>query len=404
MESKACNACGKAKRRCGKQTPHCLRCKTRGIECRYPPSKPSQFVELHSPQDFTPAVEPGIPAPSTLQTAASSPVHVDTTLSSSLDIFNLPPTPLEIDQLASSWFSSQPTWLIRFPPAASAADLSTNDLHRFIVKIRLWLRRWVDTGTNPFIHARIYQTRLPSCIKDAYAALTCYLGKTNHNERLVLRVVEDGVVGLVKEYDSGTRTLDSLEHIARVQSLLIYQIISLYDGDIRLRHLAESYIPILNKWMKEMVQVASTQSNSLGPSLVSFPSPYSQILAPQSQVPLCENDNLLWYSWILSETIRRTWVVGSGIQVVYLALQGEGPMPCQGGMMFSTRKEVWEASSAMAWEKLCSEVHVGLMQMADAERLFGEVDSKDVNEFTKVLLEVCFGRERMERWGVVGDN
>lgn len=72
--------------------------------------------------------------------------------------------------------------------------------------------------------------------------------------------------------------------------------------------------------------------------------------------------------------------------------------------MFSTRKEVWEASSAVAWEKLCSEVHVGLMQMADAERLFGEVNPKEVNEFTKVLLEVCFGRERMERWGVMGDG
>ncbi|KAF8856289.1 hypothetical protein BDZ45DRAFT_654346 [Acephala macrosclerotiorum] len=389
LETKACTACGKAKRRCGKQTPQCLRCKTRGIDCRYPPSKPSQFVELVCADDETPIVPPESSTCCTLQTAVSSPVHVDTTLSSSLDIFNLPPIPLEIDQLASSWFSSQPTWLVRFPSASSAAALSTADLHRFIAKIRFWLQRWVDTGTNPFIHARLYQTRFPRCVKDDYAALTCYVGKTSHNERLVLKVVEDGVVELVGEYSTSARTLDGLDHIPRVQALLIYEIISLYDGDIRLRRLAESYIPILNKWMKEMVQVASTQSDSLGARDLSFPSPPSQILAPPQ---------------ILSETIRRTWVVGSGIQVVYLALQGKGPMPCQGGMMFSTRKEVWEASSAVAWEKLCSEVHVGLMQMADAERLFGEVNPKEVNEFTKVLLEVCFGRERMERWGVMGDG
>lgn len=118
LETKACTACGKARRRCGKQTPQCLRCKTRGIDCRYPPSKPSQFVKVICTDDETPTVTPESSACSALQTAASSPVHVDTTLSSSLDIFNLPPIPLEIDQLASSWFSSQPTWLIRFPPAS----------------------------------------------------------------------------------------------------------------------------------------------------------------------------------------------------------------------------------------------------------------------------------------------
>lgn len=36
-------------------------------------------------------------------------------------------------------------------------------------------------------------------------------------------------------------TLDSLDHLARVQALLIYQLIGLDDCNVRLRHLAEPH-------------------------------------------------------------------------------------------------------------------------------------------------------------------
>ena len=42
--AKACHACHRAKRRCGKQTPDCGRCRKKGIECTYPASKPTCFV------------------------------------------------------------------------------------------------------------------------------------------------------------------------------------------------------------------------------------------------------------------------------------------------------------------------------------------------------------------------
>jgi hypothetical protein len=67
-------------------------------------------------------------------------------------------------------------------------------------------------------------------------------------------------------------------------------------------------------------------------------------------------------------------------------------------MMFTTRQGVWEAQSALAWEKLCSEVNVGLMQVAVAEKLFTEVAPDDVDEFTNLILQAIFGEERTERW------
>ena len=192
-------------------------------------------------------------------------------------------------------------------------------------------------------------------------------------------------------------TLDSLEHIARVQALLVYQILCLYDGDIRLRHVAESYIPVLNSWTEQMVEHAS-QAVCLGSSVIS--SAYEQTALGFDISFIALYENACWYSWILAESIRRTWLVASGIQGTYLVIKHSRAVPCQGGIMFTTRSGVWEAQSALAWEKLCSEVNVGLMQVAEADKLFTEVAPEDVDDFTMLILQATFGEERMERWGV----
>ncbi|KAK9321361.1 hypothetical protein V1517DRAFT_262527, partial [Lipomyces orientalis] len=100
-------------------------------------------------------------------------------------------------------------------------------------------------GSNPFIHSRLYRTRFPRCVQDAYTALSCYLHKTASNEDTIFQIIEDRAKHLLVEHgipsadslpekvSSNSFTLDSLEHIARVQALLVYQILDLYDGDIR---------------------------------------------------------------------------------------------------------------------------------------------------------------------------
>jgi hypothetical protein len=230
---------------------------------------------------------------------------------------------------------------------------------------------------------------------------------------MVFRIIEERAKGLVAEAglpsadssakinSGGSMPLDPFEHIARVHALLVYQAIGLYDGDIRLRHLSERHIPVLKSWLLEMVQSAS-QATNLGRSVLSSTSEKPSAHFTSSYI--AQNEGLLWYSWILAESVRRTWVIGSAVQVILLVLRGEMAPPCQGGMMFTTRKGVWEAPSAVAWEKLCSDVHVGLMQMAESDRLFAEVPPEEVNEFTKVILEITFGRDRMERWGVQVDD
>ncbi|KAK9243138.1 hypothetical protein V1506DRAFT_545313 [Lipomyces tetrasporus] len=410
LKTKACDACAMAKRRCGKQTPYCLRCMRRGIECTYPPTKPTCFVlcggddTFPVEHDILPYITPQLSACSPdLQTRGAD----DARLSLGLDLPGLSIDLID-NQLASSWFTSLETWKINHFPQAEQNSFCIIELKRHIITMHRWLAQWVEKGSNPFIHPRLYRTRFPRCVQDAYTALSCYLHKTASNEHSIFQIIEDRAKQLLVEHgihsagssleniSMSSVTLDSLEHIARVQALLVYQVLGLYDGDIRLRHLAESNIPVLNSWMQQMVEHAS-QAVCLGGSVISSAHEQTPVGFSLSDIAHCEN--LLWYSWILSESIRRTWVVASGIQAIYLMIQGRAA-PCQGGMMFTTRQGVWEAQSALAWEKLCSEKNVGLIQMAEADKLFTEVAPEDVNDFAKFILEATFGVERMERWGV----
>jgi hypothetical protein len=287
-----------------------------------------------------------------------------------------------------------------------------SDLKRYVQKICRWLTDWIETGSTPFIHARLYQTRYPRCIQDAYTTLACYLHRTALNEQTVFHIIENRIKDLVPEdtfsSDSlpdnnaaNSTTLDSLEHIARVHALLIYQIIGLYDGDIRLRHLSETCIPVLNSWLQAMIQ-HTRQSTSADSSVIS--SAYEKAALGGNPSTIAEDENL-WYSWILAETARRTWIVASGIHVVFTTIRQGGSIPaCNGGMVFTTRRGAWEAKSAFAWEKLCAEEYTGLIQMAEAGRLFTEVAPDEVNEFAKMVLELTFGREKMERWGAQRDD
>ena len=406
----ACEACATAKRKCGKQKPHCFRCKRRDIECTYPSSKPSCFVLCEGenifsvgndivPQSASP------PSSCSLDTLIAGVSGYNSSPGLELSGFS---TGLVEHQLASSWFASVETWKIYRFPQGERNTFNAPDTKRHTAKVLQWLTQWVNEGSNPFIHSRLYQTRFPRSIQDAYTALHCYLHKTAKNEQIIFQIIEDRAKSLLSEHGNlpgslrpesvrlSVSSLDALEHLARVQALLVYQIIGLYDGNIRLRHLAESNIPVLDSWLHQMVQHAS-QAVYLGSSISS--SARDQTAVGLSMSDIAHSDNQLWYSWILAESIRRTWLVASGMQGIYLAIQQGGKCPaCLGGMMFTTRQGVWEANSAPVWEKLCLEVNVGLLHLAESDQLFTQAEPGDVNEFSKVMLEIVFGREKVQRW------
>jgi hypothetical protein len=189
---------------------------------------------------------------------------------------------------------------------------------------------------------------------------------------------------------SSTKPLSIVGQLARVHSLFAYQTIGLIDGDICSRHLAEQRFPIFVRWLTELLDCAS---NSIVQSLLSWE--LDTIMSSTSgRFNLRE---CVWQAWIVAESIRRTWLVGTGLQAAYDGLK-QGYTPCPGGVMFTCREGVWEAKSAFAWEKLCTETNVRFIKRFETESLFDETVPDEVNDFCKMVLEITYGRERMEEW------
>jgi hypothetical protein len=266
-----------------------------------------------------------------------------------------------------------------------------------------WLTQWVDQGSNPFIHAFLYKARMPLCIQDAYTTLSSYLHKKSTNEQMIFRILEERVRRLVATQGledwpgKDQNVLHSIDHLARVQSLIIYLIMGLFDGDVRLRHFTESQMPVLDKWVDAMIDHSNQMLSASADSATE-----GQLCSRLNIPNVNDRENLNWHCWIVAESTQRTWMMANGIQAVYSMMQLGMVPQCPGSMVVTTGPGVWEASSAVAWTRLCLETKLGIVRMSEAERLFVEAVPEEVNDFMKVFLEATFGKDRIERWFQMG--
>lgn len=427
LETKACKTCASSKRKCDRRIPQCLRCSRRNAHCIYPSSHPSRFVLLPEDEDSVtsittdtvnstsstvssafispkPTIDESSP-PYTMFSGRSVPFSLDVDLPGLTDGYN---SNFFREQLATSWFMSTEKWEIHQMPDHIRDAIEMPEYKRYIEQVQDWLKRWTETGSNHFIHPRLYTKRSPAPIQEAFTAAMCYAHKTPANEATVLEIVKSRAETLVKRYektygpdsgpvDSNFPKEDILDGLAHVQALLVYQIIGLYDGDIRLRHLAEKRIPILYCWMNQLIRQAS-QCICIGSWMIL--DRHHQHIAPltTSTANVAQWQNLLWYSWIMAESIRRTWMLCSGVQGIYLITRDGVEAVCQGSITFTSRKGVWEAESAAEWESLCARKSVGMIQMNEVDKLFTEMEPQEVDEFAKLILEINFGHDRLKSW------
>lgn len=411
MRTSACQPCARAKRKCERQRPKCARCRRRNIECTYPPAKQSNFVlcegnanELahnpgtisHIPSSEDPFVSESLP--SSHNTLSELPDLDELLVEVTNDITS---------QSSSDWVSLTPAIVTPCFPTIPCYRANDSQLQSYAIIIREWLAEWVEHGSNTFIHASLYRRQMPLCIQDAYTTLSSYMHKTASNERTIFQILENRVKQLVATggrdsvrtsnndsfrngnfHDKHKDGLNSIEHLARVQALVVYQFLALFDGDIRLRHIAEGHMSLLDDWVQEMLDHAAVMSRSEG--LVDVDS---------FRGVVNNREDLNWHCWIVAESTQRTCMIATGVTSIFQMMQTGTAPSCFGIVVFTTRPGVWEAPSAIAWSRLCLESNTGgLMQLSEAERLFTEATPEDVNDFTKLFLEATFGQDRMEKW------
>ncbi|RYP55734.1 hypothetical protein DL771_012475 [Monosporascus sp. 5C6A] len=300
------------------------------------------------------------------------------------------------------WFLAPETWTISRRVETSAdVPVGKETMRKYVAVLQSWFERWVTTGSNPFIHPRLYSANFPACVQVAYATLASYIHRTPVNTDTVLRIIEDRSNDLVQENgavldrvgaeewaDRGEQDVDLFAQLTRLHALMVYQIIGLFDGDIRSRHVAEGHMAVQDSWAGKLFQSAAkalSDTHAAATHLVgclSRPSTYSQ---------------QQWYLWILSESIRRTWLVAVSLSSVFSALQQRWST-CPGSIMYTNRSGLWNAASATEWEKQCFGRNVAFLQRFECATLFDSVEPADIDEFGTAMLDMTFDGELLKKW------
>jgi hypothetical protein len=331
-----------------------------------------------------------------------------TFLPTDVDFAAPPPLGERLNALATKadWFLAPATWRIHHradtPVTGEYGDAM---LRKYVGVLQSWFKRWVTHGSNPFIHAHLYRTNFPACVQVAYTTMTSYVHRTPATTGTVLRIVEDQSKNLLQENGAVLDRIgaddwvdDEKEHaglfaqLARLHALAVYQIIGLLDGDIRARHVAEGRIAVMRSWAGKLLKSAA-EPMAINNAVT------SNVLGALPKLNISSQQQ--WRLWILSETIRRTWLVTASLPSVYLAMQQRWAV-CPGGIMYSNRNGLWDASSSSEWEKLCLDKGMAFLQRFEGSRLFKEAEPADIDDFAMAMLDMTFDKESLEMWRGTG--
>ena len=229
-----------------------------------------------------------------------------------------------------------------------------------------YLTDFVQHGQTPFINQHVYNDDLPPSLQDAYCGCASYLAKTAANERLIFGIISSKLAELVSK-----RQYCSIEdELASVQALIMYQIIRLFDGDIRQRGIAEAQFQILDSWAMSLRQRG------------------------EFEIPL-SNQSSPYRDWLFIESVRRTVLMSIFLKGIYYAIKNGfcDQVPAMQGLPLTVKGELWEAKSESDWMLATHGSQPDVITYHDFVLIW---DGGDVEGFQKMLLVACIGEEGLQ--------
>ncbi|KAK5046370.1 hypothetical protein LTR84_008171 [Exophiala bonariae] len=425
LRQKACLACASSKRRCDKQLPECQRCLDRDVDCAYPQRKRRLRSTITDEGTMTPSyVEPNH---NEVQEEVGSDVQVygdalDFTtwdelvsanlgvtlpdewvadvLGSQADSSNLALEPYhnETDPGPKSvlpWFLQESTWTMQRTPHEPEGPVDI-DLHLFIRTVEDMLTAWATNGHNGFIHRRLYQYNMPTCVQDAFTTLVAYTNCNPAVKDTVLQIAQDRLSMIVLQDPPTTSDRQGIsDHLARVQALFVYEFIGLFNvsrGSLRLRMIAEQHLPTLRNWLAQMLEAVklykgedlSLYSRTIGWADNDFDREY-------------HTSSELWKTWLLIESVRRIQIIINAVANSYQAMT-LGWAQCTGSVMLTISSGFWEAGSALEWSDLACRKSPLLVAPLRPGPLMSQYPAEELDEFVRTFWVLILGPEKMQSW------
>ena len=257
------------------------------------------------------------------------------------------------------------------------------DRIRYCVRhLRTYPSLLLRTGKNPFIHPQAYQPVMPQALQDAVSASALYLSKNEANESMVWEIIASKVTQLLEPRGSWSVA----EHLTCLQALIIFQIIRLFDEDIKQRSDAEQQEDILTSWTERLAQRTGAMSST-----------YS------SSDSAVERG---WDAWVFEEVVSRTIIISRMVQAMF-SIQKQGFCTLVGAvteMSFTAQRALWEAKSAMHFVKACRERRRFFVERMEFSEVLERAKVGEVDDMGMLMLVTYKGVDGVNEWIVRKGN
>ncbi|KAF5982455.1 hypothetical protein FBULB1_4303 [Fusarium bulbicola] len=314
----------------------------------------------------------------------------------------LPPAPCRLARRLAR--DEQPeAWAIRHIPFTTPSFPNSVCMN-YIHGIHEFFTEWVTNSHSPFIHNQLYaDAGLPPSIQDAFTCIILYNSRTSANETVIDELLASRKSALLKAYCpdlvSPEVTLGIREHLSRTQALFVHLVLALFSPSIGARANAEQQIQTLLSWTRQLWEAALRDPD------IGLPCDGGDGSAAGASANAIILDSIFdgdplprkWRSWVLSESIRRIWLMATSTIGVYLTLKQKWA-ECHGGIYFTAHTDLWEAKSAFTWAAACRKVDPLFICSLDCEGLFVSAKASDVDTMLVNLFTIMWGVERVENW------
>lgn len=239
-----------------------------------------------------------------------------------------------------------------------------------------------EQGQTMFIHRVLFQERTPPALQDALSACALYRLKNMENQVLVFRNLEHRRQQLIANTDM--LLASKMDLLEALQALILYQIIRLFDGDIRLRAQAEADEPVLMTWAAHL---------RLRTRQVQAPPP-----APVESQPSPEITSTEWRRWLIEESSRRTVMTAFMLKGVYDFLKlGYDTVPDL-QMSFTAQATLWNSQSEISWLRAHSEGERLEVRVTHWDEAIAKAKPGDLEEFGVLIMAMLKGMEATRKW------
>ncbi|KAI0400293.1 hypothetical protein F4802DRAFT_503901 [Xylaria palmicola] len=424
---KNCNGCVQAKRRCDRRTPICSRCAEKRATCIYgkartvvgrlgprrarEPTPCTQALSLASPA-FSPLTFPALSFDMSCLEGMPTDFHPDLAATPQSLQDTVPGGDIPMDaflHFVDNGSSSPASWLtstekdhlpdlLRTPvdedvvmryDKMSACEFDASHvydpktaIYHIVQCVKGFVGEMATKNVTRFIHPRLYQHHKPRCIVLCFAACVLYESRTPTNRAMVMRALSDGARELVDAAATGPPPTPA-EKLARVQALLLYQVIRLFDGDVALRAQGERDTALLRTWLAELRHLR----DNLGD------------LARLGHASVREQPPVEWEKWIFAECVRRTVLITYATLSLYELLKDpehDDPDHIWDYVhRWTLGRSLWEArSSAEFWRAWRESPHFVVTNFTFDDFLEAG-DSGELDEFAQMLLTAYMGADAM---------